>query len=297
LVRHCEKYPAASKFFSDPTDCQSSLLEAIKIIEEAINIKTSRAKSLCGCEVVNRINSKIMMKLEASQEIIEVKYDDFSRIIGYYEQGIAGSYHPKTGKIFLIEGEWCFSNLIHEALHSRSAFSKITPPQKNLEFVSDGLTELILGLVLKRSIPPCYEKWQIVNSCFLSPYEKFVKPWYYLTFKVDFKPIVLLYFDVKERNPLEKLGELLQELLGSEFKNIFLKYNPDERGLFDRFKDQLGRIFPVDFASFRLAATSLIDLPSLIIDQVILTVSPFFCSTLFLRFRPLFVDPEHDVLA
>ncbi|MCX6821465.1 MAG: hypothetical protein NTW30_01670 [Candidatus Aenigmarchaeota archaeon] len=173
------------------------------------------------------------------------------KIVRDFDYGIVGSYHPRTGRIFLLEGEWCFSNLVHETLHSRSAFSKTDPPPENLAFVYDGLTELLVGLVLRRKILRCYNIWQIVNSCFLSPYAKFVRPWYYLTLKVDFKPIMSLYFDVKEDYPLEKLGKLLQDLLGKEFENIFLDYDPKERGLFDRFKDQLGRIFPIDFASFQ----------------------------------------------
>ena len=251
MVRQCESYIEASKFFSNHTDCQSSLLEVVEFIEEAINTKTSRAKSLCDCEIEDKITSTPMMKLEASQEIVEISFDKFTRIIGRYEEGIVGSYHPKTGRIFLIKGKWCFSNLVHEALHSRSAFSKIDPPPTNLEFVSDGITELLVGLVLKRKMSTCYEKWQIVDSCFLSPYAKFVKPWYYLTLKVDFRPIISLYFDVGEQNPLERLGKLLRDLLSGKFENIFLNYDPDEKGLFNRFKDQLGRAFPIDFASFQ----------------------------------------------
>ena len=206
LVHQCRAYAEASKLFSDCTCCQSSLLETVRFIEEAIDVKTSRAKPLCDCEVEDRITSTPMMKLKASQEIVEVSCTKFTRIIGYYEERIAGSYHPKTGRIFLIEGEWCFSNLIHETLHSRSSLSQRDPPPKNLLFVSEGLTELLVGLILKRNISPCYEKWQIVNSCFLSPYAKFVKPWLFLTYKVDLEPIISLYFNAREQNPLEQLG-------------------------------------------------------------------------------------------
>ena len=250
LIRQCETYIEASKFLLKPTDCKSSLPEAIGFIEESTGIKTSRAKSLCDCEIKDNLTAKPMMELKASDEIIEISYAQLSRILRRYEEGIVGGYHPKTGRIFLVEGQWCFSNLVHEALHSRSVFSKRDPFPTNLEFVSDGLTELLVGLVLKKKIPPCYKKWQIANSCFLLPYAKFVRPWYYLTLRVDFKPIISLYFDVGEKTPLEKLGELLRDLLDSKFENVFLNYDPNEKGFFDRFKDQLGRVLGEDFASF-----------------------------------------------
>jgi hypothetical protein len=251
MLRQCQAYIEASKLFSDPADCKSSLTEVVEFIDESIHAKTSRAKSLSGCQIKDRTTSIPIMKLKSSQEIVEIPKEKFTRIIGYYEEEIAGSYHPKTGRIFLVEGKWCFSNLIHESLHSRSVFSKRDPPPKNLEFVSEGLTELLVGIVLKRKIPVCYEKWRIVNSCFLSPYEKFVKPWYYIMCKSDLAPIISLYFNVEEQNQLEKLGKLLQQLISSQFENVFLNYDPTERKLFDRFLDQLGKIFPTDFAEFQ----------------------------------------------
>lgn len=255
MVHPCDVYIEASKFFSNPKDCESCHREAVEFIEEAINVKTSRVKSLKDCGIMDKRTSTLIMELRASQEVVELPFDELTKIIGYRKEGVVGSYHPKTGRIFLIEEEWCFSNLIHETLHSRSAFSKKDLAQSNLLFVSDGLTEFLVGLVLKRKISSCYKKWQIVNDCFLSPYEKWVKPWYYLTSKADFKPIISLYFDVKEQNPLEKLGKVLQELISGEFENIFLNYNPTERMLFDRFKDQLGKVYGKDFADFQDSQT------------------------------------------
>ena len=251
LIRQCKTYSEASKLFSDPKNCQSCLTEVVKLIEESTHVKTNRAKCLCDCVIPNVITSEPILELEESQEIIEIPYSVFMKIVRNFDYGIVGSYHPRTGRIFLLEDEWCFSNLVHETLHSRSAFSKIEVPPKNLEFVYDGLTELLVGLVLRRKIPCCYSMWQFVNSCFLSPYEKYVRTWYYLTLKVDFKRIMSLYFNMKEDYPIQKLGELLQDLLDKEFENIFLGYDPKKRGLFDRFKDQLGKNFPMDFASFQ----------------------------------------------
>jgi len=230
------------------------------LIEEGLNVRTTRAVPLQKCLIKDKITSRTIMELKPSEEIIEVSIDRFSKIIGFVEENIAGSYCTKTGRIFMIKKEWCFSNLIHEALHSRSSFSKMSPPPSNLQFVYDGLTELLTGVVLSRKIPDCYRKWQILNSCFLEPYLAFVKPWYYLTFKIDVSPIKSLYFNTKVKRPYEELGRLLEQLLESKFQNVFSNYRSDDYSISDRFNDQLAKIFPKDFAEFQMTPLTRIEL-------------------------------------
>lgn len=230
---------------------QSKLDALVKAINEGLNVKTSRAKSSSDCVIYDPICAEPLITLKASEDAKEVTIDQFSKILGRFEEGISGSYCPKTGKIFLIKSEWCYCNLIHEALHSRSTFSKTYPPPKNLEFVYEGITELLVGLVLKRRLPECYRIWQLVDSCFLEPYAKFVKPWMFLTFKTDFDPIIILYFNLQEKDPYVKLGKLLQEFCDASFENVFLDYNPWDYSIFDRFLDELGELFPMDFAEFQ----------------------------------------------
>jgi hypothetical protein len=256
VVSTCEAYTEASKVIQLPSrSCPQALVESI---EKAFCVKTSRVNSPCDCEIKDRATLKTVAKLDTSEEIIELSLDVFSRIAGYNE-GVVSSYHPKSGRIFLIKGKWCFSNLIHEILHSRSTFSKETPPS-NLEFISEGLTELLVGLVLKKTVPCCYEKWRTMDSCFLNPYEKFVKPWYYLASKADFAPIISLYFDVTEKRPIEKLGKLLEKAHDSKLEELLLNYDPHNMTLFQNFTDRLGTIYSPDFAEFQGTSLTRIDL-------------------------------------
>jgi hypothetical protein len=200
------------------------------------------------------------VKLEASDEVVELSLGEFCKIVGYNEEGVAGSYDPENGRIFLIKGQWCFSNLIHEILHSRSVFSRKEAPPSNIRFISEGLTELLVGIVLKKMAPKCYEKWKTVASCFLCAYEKFVKPWYYIASKADLTPIISMYFDVTEEKPIEKLGTLLQRSHDSKFEELFLSYDPHNMRLFPDFIDQLGAIYSPDFAEFQGTSLMEIDL-------------------------------------
>lgn len=265
----CEAYIAASKLISGP-DVQSKLQCAVDIIEKALKLRTLRAKpscdacmhASCDCEINNCITSRPIMNLTASQEVIEVPIDNFSKIIGCYDESIFSSYCTKTGKIFLVKENWCFSHLIHEALHSRSVFSKEYPPITHLRFISEGLTELLVGLVLMKRIPKCYNIWHM-NRCFASDYISYVKPWYYLTFKIDFSPIVSLYFDVKEKNPYEKIGKILQKQLDKKIGQVFHNYKKYGKLLLANFRDELGVIFPRDFAQFLSLSPTIFELDHL----------------------------------
>jgi len=248
------------KFSGNP---QSKLDTVIKMIEKGLNAKTFRVKPPEEHAFYDPISSDELMILKASEDVREVRIDEFSKIMGNPEEGIAGSYCTKTGKIFLIKNEWCISNLIHEALHSRSTFSKISPPPKNLEFIYEGITELLVGLVLKRGLPRCCAVWQSIDSCFLEPYKKFVKSWLFLSSRIDFSPITTLFFDVQESEPYVRLGQLLQEFCDARIESLFRNYDPWDYRIFDRFLDELGESFPMDFAEFQRAPLVRVDLDHL----------------------------------
>jgi hypothetical protein len=99
-----------------------------------------------------------------------------------------------------------------------------------------------------------------LDSCFLEPYLRFVKPWYYLTFHIDFSSIISFYFDMKQNEPYENLGILLESELHSGIGKLFSNHDPDDFSLFDRFTDELGTIFPTDFAEFQSSPLIEIDL-------------------------------------
>ncbi|MGD0029476.1 MAG: hypothetical protein ABSC91_11115 [Candidatus Bathyarchaeia archaeon] len=226
---------------------------AVRLIDQAIGIATVPARTLIEYEVEDKLTKEPIMKIGASQKILEVSLDDFRRIgnLKRIDTGYAGAYHPKSGRIFLVKERWCYSNLIHETLHSRSAFSKDDVLKDNLKFIFEGLTEFLVGLVLKKKIPRCYEQWKVVNSCFLSSYSELVKPWYYISKNTDFEPIISLYFKVTEKYPLKKLGKTLQKSIGGEFENVFSDECIQKRAVFDKFKDALGEVYGKNFAEFQ----------------------------------------------
>lgn len=245
----CEVYVKASKLISG-SDVQSKLQSVINIIEEALELKTSRAKPAQDCEIQDFVTLRPIMNLKASEDVVEIPLDKLSKIVGYYDETICSSYCSKTGKIFLVAGKWCFSHLIHEALHSRSVFSQERFCEKSTRFVTEGLTELLVGLTLMEKIPDCYRVW-CTNSCFSSDYITFVKPWYYLTFKTDFVQLISLYFDIDQQNPFQKMGKILQNKVDKTIQYIFAKYQTYGTLFFAKFLDELGAIFPKDFAEFQ----------------------------------------------
>jgi len=107
----------------------------------------------------------------------------------------------------------------------------------------------LVGLLLIEKIPNCYKIWHS-DRCFSSDYVTFVKPWYYLTFRIDFNPIISLYFNSKEKKPYEKIGKILQEQLDGNIADLFRNYRTYGKLLFGSFLDELGAIFPGDFAQF-----------------------------------------------
>lgn len=250
LVCQCDCYSDAEKLLGSNPEDPHCIKCVVKCIEDTFKIKTKRAKTLFDCELVEKTTSKKMMKLKACQEVVLLSVDEFSKIAGYSGLGIAGSYHDKTGRTLLIKGEWCFANLIHETLHSRSVFSK-KMASSNLDFISEGLTELLVGMVLRKKLPNCFNKWKTASSCFLEPYEKYVKPWYYLTYKKNFERIVNLYFNIDVKAPFDELCRLLFKIHDSDFKNLFNNYQTCNYAFFSSFLDSMGSAFPTDFAEFQ----------------------------------------------
>jgi hypothetical protein len=190
-----------------------------------------------------------LLKMDTTEEIRVVPSYIFPKVIEDYEEGICGSYSVENKRIILNEGQWCFSTLIHETLHSRSVFSKqIYSP--NLQFVYEGITELLVGLTLKEKLPECYKQWQTIDNCFHNAYDTFVKPWYFLMHKIDFSPIIQLYFNLNDSHPLKQLGKILEKACNNGFAKLFGNYSPEKNKFFDDFRDVLGKAFPIEFATF-----------------------------------------------
>lgn len=242
-------YPAQSRCSLKANDPKACLAAIVSLIEDVFDLRTNRTKPIGPSEIIDPLTSNVLVKTTPTEEVIEVTPDIFSKIFGHHEEGVLGCYDIPTGKIFLIKEKWCFSTIIHEALHGRSIFSK-TPLPSNLEFAIEGITEHLVGVVLKKALPECYKQWQTIDFCFHNYYEEFVKPWYYLSYRMDFRPIIQLYFDLNEKNPIRELGKILERAFDNGCAKLFEGHSPERTSFFQDFRDALGKAFKADFAEF-----------------------------------------------
>lgn len=223
---------------------------AVRSIEEEFVVQTNPANPCNDCLLHDRFTRNIIRSLTASEEIIEVSEIEFMRINGEHSEGTLAIYEPGIGRIMLIEERWCLSHIFHETLHSRSSFCVGGDTPQGLLYVIEGLTELLTGKVLKSKLTKCYEEWCILGQCFCNSYIDYLKPWYFLDSKRDISPVISLFFDIGERNPFQKLDEILEELLGDSYTSIFSFSQPYEAYLAnERFADTLSDIFD-DFTDF-----------------------------------------------
>jgi hypothetical protein len=236
--------------------CYSDTLRAIQFraalqfAEDIFNVKTARANPCNSCCIKEALTSKIIREVGANEETLEVSEIEYLQINNQYSGGIVGYYDPEYARIFLINGKWCISHIIHETLHSRCVFCVKGVTSPGLISVIEGLNELLTGVVMKSVIPKCYDFWKLKNHCFCEPYLDYLKTWYYLSFRIPFTAIVSLYFNMKEKNPIQELEKILTHETGYLFENIFVIKRPYESFLIQqKFVNFLENHFD-DFAEF-----------------------------------------------
>ncbi len=264
LGERCNKYSVTIKQFTNPPDYTIDAQTAAILIEETIGFKTNRAKELSACEIPDRLFSTVFTKVDENVEVLTVSAEEFMRIRGddYKDPRLCSSYDMESGRIFIVKETSCYSQLIHEILHSRSSFSRPQFFAKNLKFIFEGLTELFVGIVLKSKLHQCYEDWRIVspkNPCFSSMYLDFLKPWQFLYQKISYKKIFDVYFNVQAQNPFSSLDTVLRELIGAGYDFSFSQ-NISQRALFFHFKDALESVYGEDFAESQSSVIEVIDL-------------------------------------
>jgi len=131
-------------------------------------------------------------------------------------------------------------------------------------FIFEGLTEFLVGCVLKNTLAECYKEWQIVDAefCFASSYTRFVKPWLFLSKKIgaqNFNEIIKIYFDIYSDNPLESMDQVLRAKIGPKY-DLSFKEKMCHSSLFDDFKDTLGTIYGKEFTDFQRTHTQIIEM-------------------------------------
>jgi len=157
-----------------------------------------------------------------------------------------GDYYPTSGRIFLKEGNWCRTCLIHETLHSVSIFAANVSLGFRYLFFREGITEFLNGYVLWKQYPICYKSWKegrYPSWCAMSySYRTMAKIWYTFCRFVDFDIVKRLFFGNGEHNWGRVWGRFLDEI-----HNAGYNFRDPLRGnigrLQDRFLDQCKRSF------------------------------------------------------
>lgn len=105
-----------------------------------------------------------------------------------------GLHRSSFGKIFLHEDKWCRETLIHEALHSLSAFN-VRTDLRRYRFLNEGITEFLTGYILFRKYPKCYQAWKQERypECRVT-YKRQVRLWCAFCNFVSLKEVVRIYF-------------------------------------------------------------------------------------------------------
>jgi hypothetical protein len=246
LISGCNHYPSIAATLAFNRDDLESLVTTIAThIDRGLNCTSNLVVSGVSLTYLDYFNSKELFVMPESQRVKVITESDYYRIRGdgVPIEGVKGAYHS-LGKIFLINGKWCFSTFIHENLHSRSSLSTI---HDVFEFVYEGITEYLVGKVLKSQFPQCFEEWSALDFCFSTGYIHYVIPWLYLDLNNLFDPIKDIYFDITDDKPLERIGLYLQNALGGNFVSLFNYSNIDNNNFYN-FLTSLGEVFGSDFS-------------------------------------------------
>jgi hypothetical protein len=236
---------------------------AIHFIEKTFRVKTNRANPCTSCRINDRLTSATLRELGEEEETLEVTENEYLKIHLSPSEGLIGYYDVDNARIFLINGKWCISHIIHETLHSRCVFCTKNVTPKGLILDIEGLNELLTGAILRAIAPRCYDWWCLKNKCFGEIYSEYLKTWHYLTFKMPFTSLISLYFDTQNKQPFLDLEMILENELGYSFKNIFSpKQTYQAFFAHDRFVDSLKKIFP-DFGAYYKTPLTKIDLEQL----------------------------------
>jgi len=106
--------------------------------------------------------------------------------------------HDKTETPF----SWCRNVLTHETLHSVSLYSRIWSSSTNLvqkhEALIEGITECLLGYILLKQHPDCYESWKSndPDMCTIA-YRERVRLFCSLAQKIGITPLVDFYLSAE----------------------------------------------------------------------------------------------------
>jgi len=220
----------------------------VGMIDEASRRKTTQANPTLEHDLRCCQTSETLRKSYSDEHVTEIPHGDWTRIFGYSRYYYPSLYWPLDGRIYLQKNRWCFSNLLHETLHSRSAFSKKNGPCLNLYFLYEGLTELITGWILQLKLNECFGSWSAMKTCFLRSYAKWAKMWNYFSWKMGIEEVIGIYLNCSLTDPFQALVSL-GNAKGYTIKNVFRPYD-SAANLESAFRNELSNAFGSDFDEY-----------------------------------------------
>lgn len=230
-------------------------------ISEIFGRPLSLSNEVKDCTIESAYSKIRIMDSPAEESMIKMDSGDFLSAFPEVDD-CPSLYDPRIGKIFLNNGTWCFNSLCHETFHGVSCFACGKAPNSNLDFVSEGLTELLTGLMLKQICSKCFSRWSEVNFCLHKPYLPDMLIWKYIGESIGLSEIVDLFFDVKEAEPYERIIQVMRKKLSTEFRDVFQPYKPS-RNIRIRFLEELTLFLGESFDEYVRSRPDVIDLSRL----------------------------------
>lgn len=166
-------------------DIKTTLFHA----SQSPSISTSmffRTRSAAGDEILS---------IPANRRIVEISENAWLLNIPIRSGEPRGIQYPLHDKILLKQGNWCRETVLHEALHRFSIFSHEVELRRRFSSFEDGLTEFLVGLVLFKKYPECYQRWKdrTIKECSMT-YRWSVMRFFAFSCFIDVESLIRLYF-------------------------------------------------------------------------------------------------------
>lgn len=174
-----------------PNKLRGCLNQAISDIKDFLFRNARHVNPSIRCSI--NVGGGIRIPLPASTRISEVPKSIWLNAFPN-KRSARGLHLPSFGKILLHQHNWCRKTLIHEALHSLSAFN-VRSDLRPYIFLREGITEFFTGYVLFRKYSKCYQAWkhETYPECKIT-YKRQARLWCAFCNFISTKEVVKIYF-------------------------------------------------------------------------------------------------------
>ena len=187
------------------------------------------------------LTNEIVKEVHEKDQIMIIESEVWDSIIN--DSNMISAYDLRLHIILLENDNWCMAQLLHETLHSISAFSQIPDISIKHEYIYEGLTELLTAYLINMEYPEKYNYYRdlLNNRCNNDYYIDYFKCWYYISsYMIDIDEIINMYFINNPENPFKTIVNIIKEKTG---ENIVLND-------FYNFKQKISNILGNDFIHF-----------------------------------------------